>query len=297
VVEHEYSVKDVARIFDLQEARLRYWAQTGFIGPSVRRRGRGYYTFKDLIGVRLAKELLDKGLTLQRVRRNLDALRTSLPKVDRPLSELKVCTDGDHLVVVDEDVPFEPDSGQVVMNFAVSSLSSQLAEVRSIDPGSRPDTENDDQTAYKWFLEGGEAEAAGDPATAETCYRNALKADGAIAAAHTNLGNVLYASGRSDEARGCYEHALELDPEQPEARFNLGNLLDDVGETELAIAELRHVCNRCPEFADAHYNLAGILARVGGVAQARNHFERYVALDPDSEWADRARERLEELRG
>ena len=69
VVENEYSVKDVARIFELQEARLRYWAQTGFVGPSVRRRGRGYYTFKDLIGVRLAKELLDKGLTLQRVRR------------------------------------------------------------------------------------------------------------------------------------------------------------------------------------------------------------------------------------
>ena len=295
MVEQEYSVKDVAQIFDLQEARLRYWAQTGFIGPSVRRRGRGYYTFKDLIGVRLAKELLDKGLTLQRVRRNLDALRTSLPKIDRPLSELRVCTDGDNLVVVNEDVPFEPHSGQVVMNFAVASLSSRLADVSPIGSEPRAETGNDDQTAYKWFLEGGEAEAAGDPTTAETCYRNALEADSAIAAAHTNLGNVLYGSGRNEEARSCYEHALELDPEQPEARFNLGNLLDDVGETELAIAELRQVCNRCPEFADAHFNLGTILARVGGVAQARNHFERYIALDPTSEWAARARERLAEL--
>lgn len=292
MVEQEYSVKDVARIFDLQEARLRYWAQTGFVGPSVRRRGRAYYTFKDLIGIRLAKELLDKGLTLQRVRRNLDALRTTLPTVDRPLSELKVCTDGDHLVVVDENVPFEPHSGQVVMNFAVASLSTQLADVCSIE---RPTTETEDQTAYQLFLDGCEAEAAGDPATAEVCYRNALKADGAIAAAHTNLGNVLYAGGRADEARTSYEKALELDPEQPEARFNLGNLLDDLGETELAIAELRHVCTRCPEFADAHYNLAAILARVGGVTQARTHFERYLALDPDSEWAVRARTRLDDL--
>jgi tetratricopeptide (TPR) repeat protein len=294
MVESEYSVKDVARIFGLQEARLRYWAQTGFIGPSLRRRGRFYYTFQDLIGVRLAKELLDKGLTLQRVRRNLDALRSALPSVQSPLSRVKVCSDGDHLVVVDEDVVYEPASGQVVMDFAVASLSTQLADVAPIS--SRADVATD-QTAYQWFLDGCRAEADGDDAAARADYERALGKDPAIAAAHTNLGNVLYRAGERGAARRSYERALELDPEQPEARFNLGNVLDDLGETDLAIAELRHVSNGCPEFADAHFNLGVILARVGGVAQARALFERYLALDPDSDWAAQARGLLTELDG
>ena len=299
--ETEYSVKDVAKIFGLQEARLRYWAQTGFVGPSVRRRGRFFYTFRDLIGVRLAKELLDSGLTLQRVRRNLDALRTALPEMDQPLARLKVCSDGDRVVVVEEDVVFQPESGQVVMDFAVSSLTSKLAEVTPLltDASSSWDASPSEaqRTAYDLFLAGCDAEAAGDDRAAAAAYRAALKKDGALAAAHTNLGNALYRAGKTAHARACYESALECEPEQPEARFNLGNVLDDLGETELAIAELRNVCNRCPEFADAFYNLGLILARVGGVAQARAQLERYVELDPQSKWAESAREFLAQLAG
>src|SRR5205085_2259922 len=79
----ELAVKDVARLLDVQEARLRYWAQTGFVGPSIRREGRFFYSFQDLIGVKAAKELLAHGLPLQTVRKNLDALRAALPSSTR----------------------------------------------------------------------------------------------------------------------------------------------------------------------------------------------------------------------
>ena len=49
-----YSVKDVARIFAVQESRLRYWMQVGFVGPTVRKKGKFYYTFGDLVAVRAA---------------------------------------------------------------------------------------------------------------------------------------------------------------------------------------------------------------------------------------------------
>jgi tetratricopeptide (TPR) repeat protein len=316
-----YSVRDVARLFRLQESRLRYWAQTGFVGPSARKRGRPYYTFQDLIGVKLAKELLDGGLTLQRVRRNLDALRAQLPAVDRPLSRLKICSDGDSLVVVDADVAYQPESGQLVMGFAVSALATQVAEVTALRAAAGPDADDGDdvahgdaaarhgidldidagdepgapRSAYGWFLQGVGAQAAGDERAAEVAYRRAVARDPALAAAHTNLGNLLHRRGELAAARAAYERALELDPEQPEARFNLGNVLDDLGETELAIAELRGVCGRCPEFADAHFNLSLILARVGGVAQARAHLGRYLELDPDSAWSQQAQTFLAEL--
>ena len=87
-------------------------------------------------------------------------------------------------------------------------------------------------------------------------YRKALEGDPALAAAHTNLGNLLYRRGERGEARTAYEAALALDPEQPEARYNLGNLLDDVGEHDGARMEWIASSPACPEFADAHFNLA-----------------------------------------
>lgn len=302
-----FSVKDVARIFGLQESRLRYWIQTGFISPSVRRGGRLFYTFQDLINVKTAVELLDAGLSMQNVRKNLEALRAALPNVSQPITRLRICSNGESVVAVDDDVVYEPESGQVVMAFAVSTLSNRIAEVLSL-PKPKPEpavpkAQVDDDptiacerpTAYGYFLEGCEAEDRADLKMAEECYRRALDLEPSIAAAHTNLGNIHYERGDLAEARAAFEHALELEPSQPEARFNLGNLLEDLGETELAIAELRRVCSMSPSFADAHYNLGVLLAKVGGVAQAQDHIKRYLELDSTSEWASRSREFLAAL--
>ena len=70
-----YSIRDVARILGVQESRLRYWMQTGFVGPTVRKGGRFYYTFCDLLAVKAAKDLLDTGMPLQRVRKNVAEVR------------------------------------------------------------------------------------------------------------------------------------------------------------------------------------------------------------------------------
>jgi len=308
-----FSVKDVARIFGLQESRLRYWIQTGFISPSVRRSGRLFYTFQDLISVKTAVELLDAGLSMQRVRKNLEALRAALPNVSQPITRLRICSDGDAVVAVDDDVVYEPASGQVVMAFAVATLSDRVAEVLSL-PKPKPKPKSQPQpaapkpradedptiacerpTAYGYFLDGCEAEDDGNFKMAEECYRRALNLEPSIAAAHTNLGNIYYERGDFSGARNAFEQALELEPAQPEARFNLGNLLEDLGETELAIAELRRVCSMSPSFADAHYNLGVLLAKVGGVAQAKEHIQRYLELDASSEWADRSRNFLAAL--
>ncbi len=317
-----YSIKDAARIFGLQESRLRYWLQTGFITPSVRRGGRLFYTFQDLISVKTAVELLDAGLPMQRVRKNLLALKAGLPEDPQPMSRLRICSDGDTVVAVDDDVVYEPASGQVVMAFAVSTLTNQVAEILSLPaqqaavpapaddaptlalgltssrarPAQQPPRPHHDrQTAYRCFLDGCDADDRGETARAEQCYQRALELDPSLAAAYTNLGTLRYARGDLDNARTAFEQALDFEPNQPEARFNLGNLLDDLGETEHAIAELKRVCTQSPDFADAHYNLGLLLARVGGVAQAQQHLDRYLEIDPDSEWADRSRQFLAAL--
>lgn len=305
-----YSIKDVSRIFALQESRLRYWMQTGFVGPTVRKGGRFYYTFQDLVSVKVAKDLLAAGLPLQKVRKNLASLRTALPNDATPAARLRICCDGETIVAVKDEIAFEPATGQVVMAFNLPALAGHVREMMAQPRGKSDEPEvrggdavpaavepdvteaNDGSIAYRAFIDGCAAEDAGDDQRAEHLYIQALELQPSLAAARTNLGNLLYRRGDLPAARAAYELALEHEPGQPEARYNLGNLLEDLGETELAIAELRRVCVTAPEFADAHYNLGLLLAKVGGATQAKAHLSRYLELDAESDWAARARDYL-----
>jgi len=306
-----YSIRDVARILAVQESRLRYWMQTGFVGPTVRKGGRFYYTFCDLLAVKAAKDLLDTGMPLQRVRKNVEALKKALPDDTNATAKLRVCCDGETIVALAEDVAFQPIGGQVVMAFTVPAFGDHVAQVLAmprVEPVAaeasgaaphviedNPTQANGGTTAYRYFVEACAAEDRGDSGTAEHLFRQAIDLEPHMAAALTNLGNLLYRQGEANEARRLYERALECDPQQPEARYNLANLLEDLGEIELAIAELRKVCAAAPEFADAHYNLGLMLAHVGGSAQARHHLERYLELDAMSDWAGHARSYLDQI--
>lgn len=284
-----YSPHEAARLIEIDESRLRYWAQTGFVNPSGRRAGRPVYTFADLIALRAAKGLTAAGFPVQHVRRCLDRLRETLPGADRPLERLRVWSDGDALVVEADDGSFEALSGQGVLDFRTSALSERAAEVRALPPAGEAR-----RSGYSHFLEGCRLEDAARAQESERAYRLAVEADPTLSSAWTNLGNALCRRGSTDDARRAWERALDVDPDQPEARYNLATLLDEGGDDELAIAEYRRVLRHSPDFADAHFNLALVLERVGGRAQAREHFRRFVEArgDADDAWVRAARERL-----
>jgi tetratricopeptide (TPR) repeat protein len=300
-----YSIRDVARILAVQEARLRYWMQTGFVGPTVRKGGRFYYTFCDLVAVKAAKDLQAIGMPLQKIRKNVDALKKALPEETNPATRLRVCCDGETIVALADDVAFQPIGGQVVMAFNLPSFGEHVAQILAmprVDPNAAPEAVEEDRTeanggttAYRYFVEACAAEDRGDSQTAEHLFRQAVDLEPNMAAALTNLGNLVYRQGELEEAKRLYERALEHDPVQPEARYNLANLLEDLGETEAAITELRKVCATAPDFPDAHYNLGIMLAQLGGTAQAKHHLERYLELDQASDWAGHARTYLDQI--
>jgi tetratricopeptide (TPR) repeat protein len=299
-----YSIRDVARILAVQESRLRYWTQTGFVGPTVRKGGRFYYTFTDLVAVKSAKDLLAADVSLQTARKAVEALKKALPGDTHPHSKLRVCSDGDTIVALADDIAFEPIGGQVVMAFSLAAFGEHVADVLAmprVDPSAphevtdSPTEANGGTTAYRHFVEACAAEDRGDSQTAEHLFRQAIDLEPNMSAALTNLGNLVYRQGELEEAQKLYERALDHDPLQAEARYNLANVFEDLGETELAIAELRRVCAACPEFADAHYNLGLMLAQVGGTAQAKQHLERYLELDAGSDWASHARSYLDQI--
>lgn len=292
--DHLYSAAEVARLFELPESRIRYWSQTGFIVPSIRRANRRLYTFRDLIAIKVAKELLDAGLPLQRVRRSLDALRYHLPRVDAPLSRLRIRSDRDRILVEEGDTTFEAATGQLLLDFDVDKLRSQVAEVLTLPIVGRQREASDvhvdapPSSAYEAFSRGLAHEAQWDGRSLESpsylgaraAYEQAIEFDPGFAAAWTNLGSLLAMSGAEadlDRARDCFDEALRCDPDQPEAQCNLAELALRAGEFELAIGGFRQVLRHDPDHLEAHYGLARALIEVGGRGQALAHLQRFCA--------------------
>jgi tetratricopeptide (TPR) repeat protein len=304
-VEQEYTFAAVARILDVPEAKLRYWSQTGFVGPSRRKGTRQVFTFQDLVGVRAAKELVERGFQPAQIRKALEQVRTAIPEVDRPLERLRVAWDGQTLALVDDAGTFDV-TGQRLFDFGLADLAAKAANVSTL-PQARPAAsltqarpDGVERSAFEWFTLGLQAEGEANDQQAVLCYRKALAADPGLAAAHTNLGALAYRSGDLGAARASFEAALALDPEQPEARYDLSRILFELGEVELAASELRRVVQTSPNFADAHYNLATALEELGSKKQAIEHLQRYLQLaaagDEDmGPWMQEARERLDRL--
>jgi len=104
---------DVVEILGISRRQLQYWAQTHLISPSVQTPGgHGRYTFEDLVTLKAAKRLIDAGVSVQRIRRSIRALRKILPAVDRPLAELVLVATGDVVLVFQDGVAFDAVSGQ-----------------------------------------------------------------------------------------------------------------------------------------------------------------------------------------
>jgi tetratricopeptide (TPR) repeat protein len=302
--EATYTFAGAAKILDIAESKLRYWAQTGFVGPSAKRSGKPVFTFQDLVSIKAAKELVDRGFKAGEIRKALDSVKASLPHIDRPLDRIRVAFDGDRLVVVDEGGAYET-TGQKVFDFGLAELRTSAQRIAEVRPRTQTPVGSPaaaKRTAYDWFAEGTLLEAASDAEAdmrAAACYGKALGLDAGLAAAHTNLGGIAHRRGDAAEARAAFERALALDPDQVEARFNLANLILESGDLELAVAEFRRVLQVAPDFADGHYNLAVALERLGGRAQARAHLERYLSLEQgemtgattssSAAWAEQAR--------
>ncbi|MBN2292441.1 MAG: tetratricopeptide repeat protein, partial [Pirellulales bacterium] len=95
-------------------------------------------------------------------------------------------------------------------------------------------------------------------------------------------------------ARERYYMAIELDEDYVEARANLGCVLAETGQLDLAVAAFEGALAFHGDYADVHYHLARVLTDLGDRKKARQHWQVFIRLAPDSPWAEEAREQLGE---
>lgn len=104
---------DVVEILGISRRQLQYWAQTGLVAPSFETPGgHGRYSFEDLVALKTAKRLIDAGVSVQRIRSSILALKKLLPSVKRPLAELVLIATGDVVLAFRDGAAFEAISGQ-----------------------------------------------------------------------------------------------------------------------------------------------------------------------------------------
>jgi DNA-binding transcriptional MerR regulator len=279
---------EISRLLGLTPARLRTLDRAGIVTPSGRRRGRRAYTFSDLIALRTAHSLLDRHVRLRDVTRAIGALKRTLPRVTRPLAELRIVSDGQRVVVRTQDGAFEPLTGQMVLDFEVKSLRDDV--VRVLRPSAGRERA---RTAYELYLRASELDE--DPLTmdeAEQLYARAIELDPWLAIAYTNLGNIRFRRQDADRAEALYRKALEIDVRQPEAQYNLGYVMLERGRPELAIPLFHGAIEADSKFADAYFNLAMAYEQIGEPGKARPYWKTYITLEPTGTWTEIARRHL-----
>ncbi|MDQ2646374.1 MAG: tetratricopeptide repeat protein [Myxococcota bacterium] len=283
-----FSLSEIARLLDIPATRLRTLDRAGVVSPSGRRRGRRAYTFSDLIALRAAKALLEQRVRLRDVTRAIQALKRSLPKVTRPLQELRIVSDGQRVIVRTQDGAFEPLTGQMLLDLEVKTLRDDV--VRVLRPSAGRERA---RTAYELYLKASQLDE--DPLTmddAERLYRQALELDPWLGIAYTNLGNIRFRRQDTEAAEQYYRRALEIDARQPEAQYNLGYVMLERGQPELSIPLFLGAIEADPKFSDAYFNLAMAYEQIGETQKARPHWKTYVSLEPSGTWTEIARRHL-----
>src|SRR6476619_7886131 len=101
--EEGYRVPQVCKIVGITYRQLDYWARTGLVRPSVMdANGSGtqrLYSYRDLVELKVIKQMLDAGISLQSARKAVESLRG----FDEDLASVRIVLQGPNVVLAQSD--------------------------------------------------------------------------------------------------------------------------------------------------------------------------------------------------
>jgi tetratricopeptide (TPR) repeat protein len=272
VTQELFRTADVARVLGVSAERVRAMVRAGWCRPD--RAGRAFtFRFQDLVLLRTAHGLAAARVPPRRLKRALSELLRQLP-ADRPLSGVRISAEAGRVVVRDRDSTWQPESGQLLLDFTIDELAGHTASPLRAARKATPQAE---ESAADWFdravaLEDEDVEGA------RAAYQRALELDPDLADAYVNLGRMAHEASDPTTAARCYHEALARNEIDPVTHYNLALALEDLERTEEAAAHYRRAVALNPTFADAHYNLSQLLDRLGRKAESLRHLVRYRQL-------------------
>lgn len=138
-----YSTNLVQKLTGSTINQLKYWVRINLVSPE--RDGKfSFYSFKDIVKLRVLVSLRKKGLSLQKVREGIRHLTKMLPDKE-PLSRLVIYTDGMDMIVVEKGKYFSAITRQQYFRFDTEQIGAEIIKLQktnSFFPKVRDDFRN-----------------------------------------------------------------------------------------------------------------------------------------------------------
>jgi tetratricopeptide (TPR) repeat protein len=251
-----YGTREVTAMLGIGAARLRALVRSGVVGTERGALGEPRFGFRDLVLLLAAQGLFAARIPIRRVERALARLAAQLPE-PALLSRLRITAERGEIVVRDGERAWNPDSGQVVLDFEVA----EVAELAAVAAGAAVVT------------------AARPVSGAALSFAAAVERRRAAAAAEATPTAEAPGSGATDtdvdtdtdtdterdiDADGWYAVGCELEAHDPVAAV-------DAYARALALA---------PAHADTHLNLGRLWHQTGNAVRAEHHYRLALAARP-----------------
>jgi tetratricopeptide (TPR) repeat protein len=182
-----------------------------------------------------------------------------------------------------------PSHGRVIVtNFGPSVVvvpapSAPIARKKRTPVAVRSLPARDRAKATVYFKNGAQLQSQHNLSGAIAAYTKAVAADPSFATAYYNAAIAYRELGQIGKALDNYELALIADPASTDARRNYAILLEQQGYSDDAIEQYETILRSNPSDAAAHRAVGTIYAHdPATVNKARQHYEAYLRLVPDS---------------
>jgi len=111
--------------------QLKYWVRINLVFP--RRDGKSsFYSFKDIVKLRVLVSLRKNGLSLQKVREGIKNLSVMLPD-DEHISRLIIYTDGMDMIVFEKGKYFSALTKQRYFRFDTEQIGAEIINLQETD--------------------------------------------------------------------------------------------------------------------------------------------------------------------
>lgn len=132
-----FRTSEVAKFVGLTLRQLGHWDSTGLFSPSLAQaEGKGsarLYSFLDIVQLKIAKRLLDAGISTNRLRKCLNYLKNNLK--EESLASLSLVTDGKGIFMLTDDTHLIVDllkKGQVVLALDLGNIQNEIDKSKLI---------------------------------------------------------------------------------------------------------------------------------------------------------------------
>lgn len=110
---------------------MKYWVRINLVSPE--RIGKAsFYSFKDIVKLRILVSLRRAGLSLQKMREGVRNLSRMLPD-DEPLTRLIIYTDGTDMIVVEKGMYFSAITKQQYFRFDTEQIGAEITRLQNYD--------------------------------------------------------------------------------------------------------------------------------------------------------------------